>query len=167
MDIIVNDTNIFIDMHSVGLLEEMCRLPFIIHTVDFVVSEITDPGQLQAINKLIEDNRIKVHSFSGDEVAEIVIEHANISGNLSIPDVAVCYYARGKSFKLITGDRQLRNYAILNRMEVHGIIFLFDQMVLNRILTPDVGAAKLQELQGINVRLPKSEIESRIERWSK
>lgn len=44
MDVIVNDTNIFIDMHSVGLLEEMCMLPFKIHTVDFVVSEITDPA---------------------------------------------------------------------------------------------------------------------------
>lgn len=100
-------------------------------------------------------------------MSDIVIEHSKISGNLSIPDVAVCYYAREKSLKLITGDRQLRNYAVLNRMEVHGILFLFDQMVQNRILTPKIGAEKLQKLQEINVRLPKSEIESRIEKWRK
>lgn len=34
MDIIVNDTNIFIDIQSVGLLDAMCGLPFEIHTVD-------------------------------------------------------------------------------------------------------------------------------------
>ncbi len=45
MKILVNDTNIFIDLHSVGLLEEMCRLPYEIHTVDLVVAEIADADQ--------------------------------------------------------------------------------------------------------------------------
>ena len=34
MEIIVNDTNIFIDMFSIGLLQPMCDLPYKIHTVD-------------------------------------------------------------------------------------------------------------------------------------
>ena len=41
MEIIVNDTNIFIDLHSIGLLEALCKLPYDVRTVDFVIAEIT------------------------------------------------------------------------------------------------------------------------------
>lgn len=37
-DIVVSDTNIFIDLMSVGLLDLVCNLPLQIHTVDYVVS---------------------------------------------------------------------------------------------------------------------------------
>ena len=43
MDIIVNDTNIFIDLHSIGLLDCFCELPYEIRTVDFVMAEISNP----------------------------------------------------------------------------------------------------------------------------
>ena len=41
MEIIVNDTNIFIDLHSIGLLDCLCELPYEIRTVDFVMAEIS------------------------------------------------------------------------------------------------------------------------------
>ena len=84
MKIIVNDTNIFIDLHSVGLLEELCRLPYDIHTVDFVVAEIEDAEQREIFDKLVDENRIIVDGFTADEVLEIVEEHSAVSGNLSI-----------------------------------------------------------------------------------
>ena len=49
MDIIVNDTNIFIDLHTSGLLNEFLNLPIEVHTVDFVISELTDDEQRQAV----------------------------------------------------------------------------------------------------------------------
>lgn len=64
MKIIVNDTNIFIDLHSVGLLEELCRLPYDIHTVDFVVAEIEDAEQREIFDKLVDENRIIVDGFN-------------------------------------------------------------------------------------------------------
>lgn len=53
MKILVNDTNIFIDLHSVGLLEEMCRLPYEIHTVDLVVAEIAYADQRRILMNLL------------------------------------------------------------------------------------------------------------------
>lgn len=49
MKIIVNDTNIFIDMNSIGLLGLMCELEYEIHTVDFVAAEIINPEQKKSI----------------------------------------------------------------------------------------------------------------------
>lgn len=165
MKIIVNDTNIFIDLHSIGLLEEMCRLPYEIHTVDFVVAEIVEETQRISFERLVTTGRILVKSFTADEVMEIVAEHSDISGNLSIPDCSVCYYARKHNVPLFTGDRRLRKYAEGQSIEVHGILFLFDEMVRFGVVSPDIAATKLEELMRLNARLPKSEISQRICLW--
>ena len=57
MDVVVNDTNIFIDLLSVELLEEAFKLPIDFHTVDYVVSEIVDSYQnVYPIYRLIACN---------------------------------------------------------------------------------------------------------------
>lgn len=55
MDIVVNDTNIFIDLYSVGLIDAFFNLPFEVHTVDFVVNEIEDEQQSLLVNQLIDN----------------------------------------------------------------------------------------------------------------
>lgn len=167
MDIIVNDTNIFIDLQSIGLLGAMCELPFKIHTLDLVVAELTDPTQRADVAEYISRQKIKVHSLSSAELVAAAVEHHSVPGNLSFQDVAVCQYARSGAYKLLTGDRQLRNYAEKQCVEVHGIIFLIDEMVAENIITPQMGATKLKELLAVNVRLPKSEITARIEKWNR
>ena len=163
--IIVNDTNIFIDLHSIGLLSQLCDLPYEIRTVDFVMAEIVDNRQQEDMGHLVKEGKITVESFTAEELIEIVNEHAAVSGNLSIPDCSVCYYARKHDITLLTGDRQLRRYAESHNLTVHGILFIFDELVAHSVISPEVAAGKLKELYSINVRLPKSEIQRRIDRW--
>ena len=165
MKILVNDTNIFIDLHSVGLLEEMCRLPYEIHTVDFVVAEIADADQRRIFDELVARGEISVDGFTADEVIEIVEEHSSVSGNLSIPDCSVCYFARKHNVPMLTGDRRLRRYAEEQSIEVHGILFIFDELVKHDIISTSMAADRLEELFAINARLPKAEIRERINRW--
>lgn len=165
MKILVNDTNIFIDLHSVGLLEEMCRLPYEIHTVDFVVAEITDADQRRIFDGLVARGEISVDGFTADEVIEIVEEHSSVSGNLSIPDCSVCYFARKHKVPMLTGDRRLRRYAEEQSIEVHGILFIFDELVRHDIISTSMAADRLEVLFAINARLPKAEIRERINRW--
>jgi len=35
MEIVISDTNIFIDLWNIGLLKRFCELPLSIHTTDF------------------------------------------------------------------------------------------------------------------------------------
>lgn len=165
MKILVNDTNIFIDLHSVGLLEEMCRLPYEIHTVDFVVAEIADADQRRIFDELVAQGGIFIDGFTADEVIEIVEEHSSVSGNLSIPDCSVCYFARKHNVPMLTGDRRLRRYAEEQSIEVHGILFIFDELVRHDIISTSMAADRLEELFAINARLPKAEIRDRINRW--
>lgn len=165
MKILVNDTNIFIDLHSVGLLEEMCRLPYEIRTVDLVVAEIADADQRRIFDELVARGEISVDGFTADEVIEIVEEHSSVSGNLSIPDCSVCYFARKHNVPMLTGDRRLRRYAEEQSIEVHGILFIFDELVRHDIISTSMAADRLEELFAINARLPKAEIRDRINRW--
>lgn len=66
---------------------------------------------------------------------------------------------------MLTGDRRLRRYAEQQSIEVHGILFLFDEMVAAGVLAPYDAAEKLSALVKLNARLPKTEISSRIEKW--
>lgn len=152
-------------MHSIGLLELMCDLPYEIHTVDFVAAEIINEDQRQTFQSLVGKNRIHVNSFTSQEVGEIYAEYMEVSSNLSIEDCSVCYYARKHQVPMLTGDRRLRKYAEAQSVEVHGILFLFDELVRHSVLSPKEAAVKLQDLLRLNSRLPKTEIANRIEEW--
>lgn len=129
------------------------------------MAEIVDNQQQEDMGRLVKEGKITVESFTAEELIEIVNEHAAVSGNLSIPDCSVCYYARKHNITLLTGDRQLRRYAESHNLTVHGILFIFDELVAHSVISPEVAAGKLKELYSINVRLPKSEIQRRIDRW--
>jgi hypothetical protein len=41
--VVVNDTNVFIDLYSIGLLEEFFSLPWEVHTTNLVMLELKRP----------------------------------------------------------------------------------------------------------------------------
>ena len=167
MEIVVNDTNIFIDLYSVGLIDDFFSLPIEVHTVDFIVNEIENEQQLMLINQFVNDGRLKVHSLTGRELAEVVELQSNAGGNVSIPDCAVWHYAKQNNYVLLTGDRQLKNKAIASNVTVKGILYVFDQLVEHSIVSSCQAAEKLKNLMTINPRLPKNLIRERIEKWEK
>ena len=152
-------------MHCIGLLQLMCSLPYEIHTVDFVAAELIDEDQKKAFEELVCNGKIIVDSFTAEEVMEIVAEHSSVSGNLSIPDCSVCYYAKKHGVPMLTGDRRLRHHAVQLSIEVHGILFLFDEMVANSVIPSIDAATKLEELMALNSRLPQAAIRERIDKW--
>ena len=165
MEIVVNDTNIFIDLHSIGLLEQFFRLPIQVHTVDFVLHEITVPEQFNDVNKFAQNGKLKVQSFKSEELKEIFALQEISSGNVSFTDCAARYYAQRNNYTLLTGDRQLREKAIQANVTVKGVIYVFDMLVEHHILLPQIAATKLNELMTINPRLPKNIMRERIEKW--
>ncbi len=69
--IIISDTNILIDLISVGMLDLLFSLPCIFSTTDFVINEIIKPEQSMLINKFVESGKLDVISFSSNEIIEI------------------------------------------------------------------------------------------------
>ena len=165
--IVVNDTNVFIDLYEVGLLEEFFSLPWEVHTTDFVMLELRREGQHETVAKYKADKRLVVPVFEAKEMSEIgnLFQQNMYRTNLSLTDCSVWYYAKVNNYILLTGDRKLRTVSDYDSVEVHGIIYVFDTLVELNIISRQVAVEKLLQLYVINPRLPKEEIEKRINLW--
>ena len=168
MEIIVNDTNIFIDLHSCGLLDSFFKLPYKVHTTDLVMSELTKGTQYKDVVTFCEQGHLTVKSFSSKEVVRIweYYTEAKKVCNVSIEDCSVLIYTKTlECARLLTGDKTLRKRAEGEGINVSGILFVFDELVNHNIISPKDAAAHLAELYESNVRLPKEEVEKRLEHW--
>ena len=164
--IVINDTNIFLDLYDIDLLDVFCQLPIQVHTVDFVINEITRPNQQEAIRTLVKKGRLYVKEYMPESIMDLYQFHAECGGNLTLTDSTVIYYAQSLAdCRILTGDRQLRNRAEERGIKVSGILYVFDQLVEFGLLSCHEAALKLEKLRIINSRLPKREIEERIEKW--
>ena len=165
--IVVNDTNIFIDLYEVGLLDEFFSLPWEVHTTDFVMYELLREGQHETVAKYKADKRLVIPVFEGKEMSEIanLYQQSMEKTNLSLADCSVWYYAKMNNYILLTGDRKLRTCSINDDVEVHGVIYVFDMLLELDIISRQVAIEKLQQLYSINPRLPKEEIDKRINKW--
>ena len=165
--IVVNDTNVFIDLYEVGLLEEFFSLPWEVHTTDFVMLELQREGQHETVAKYKADKRLVVPVFEAKEMLEIgnLFQQYVNRTNLSLTDCSVWYYAKVNNYILLTGDRKLRTTSVLDGVEVHGVIYVFDALVEFDMISRQVAVEKLQQLYTINPRLPKEEIDKRINLW--
>ena len=165
--IVVNDTNVFIDLYEVGLLEEFFSLPWEVHTTNFVMLELLKEGQHDTIAKYKADQRLNVPVFEAEELMEIGnLYQQNLNKiNLSFTDCSVWYYAKVNKYILLTGDRKLRTVSVFDGVDVHGVVYVFDNLVELEIISRQIAIEKLQQLYAINNRLPKEEIDKRINKW--
>jgi len=106
MEIVINDTNIFLDLYDIGLLDTFFRLPMRVHTVDFVVNEITRPSQAQAIQQLIDKGMLVVKDYPATDITNLYQFNVECGGNLTLTDSTVIYYAKSLTdCRILTGDR--------------------------------------------------------------
>ena len=107
MEILISDTNILIDLCTVGLIEHCKDLEVDFRTVDFVIHEIKDPKQSEAVQKLVDSGDLTVMGFSPDETMELMELYARyeIHTNLSLTDCAVMLCAKKNNFRLLTGEK--------------------------------------------------------------
>lgn len=99
-EIVVNDTNILIDMNSAGLLEYIHLSGVMFHTVDFVIEELRlSPYERPLIEELIQDGTLHVAQTSSEEMSDILSIHSTYSyyTNLSFVDCAVLAYAKKRN----------------------------------------------------------------------
>lgn len=165
--IVVNDTNIFIDLIDVNLLDSFFRLPWEVHTTDTVMYELLKEGQRDAVQLFADNNLLIIATFEPQQLMEIISMHDGLQNktNVSFTDCSVWYYAKNNQYTLLTGDRKLRSAASHSGVEVHGILYVFDSLIEYKIISAKDAAEKLRLLRLSNPRLPKEEVEKRLKIW--
>lgn len=110
-EIVVNDTNILIDMHAAGLLEYVRLSGTRFHTTDLVIEELhNSPYKRPSIDLLVEEGFLQVVTTSQEEMAEVFSLYSDcaINTNLSFVDCSVMHYAKKHNYRLLTGDKKLK-----------------------------------------------------------
>ncbi len=164
MKIVINDANILIDLAKLELIQVFAKINFDLHTTDFVIEELNDE-QRNPVSKLIKSKKLTV--IETEDMADFqgitsILEKSN---GLSFEDCSVWYYSKKLSGALLTGDGKLRKQAIKEGIEVRGIIFIFDELLKQNLITFKIAIDRIEKLSLLNNRLPKKEIEKRIEYW--
>ncbi len=155
----VSDTNIWIDFRNAGLLDALFSLPFTLCCTDFVLNELEDfqHDTLLARGLLVE-------TLDGDANARLfglMAEH----NNSSLADVSCYLLAQETGRPLLTGDGRLRKQAAHDGLQVHGALWLLDQLLEHALIQPAVATAALQTMLDHGARLPPSECHARLARW--
>ena len=163
--LIISDTNIFIDLISINVLDKLFLLPCDICTTDFVINEIRWPNQRAEIDKHIITKELEEVSFGFNELVKISELHSNNS--ISMTDCSVWYLAKETGGRLLTGDGKLKRAAEGDNVKVSGILYIFDNLVEYNIVDKASAAVLLKQLMAINSRLPKAECEKRIDAWER
>lgn len=163
--IVITDANILIDLINLDLSAVLFESElFEFKTTDFVFDEIYEE-QKEKLLPVIRANQLEVCEPDEVDLKEIFILKQQTNA-LSIEDCSVWYFAYKLEGILLTGDNQLRGHSKRSGIEVRGILFLFDQLLLNKLVTPTEAIEKLSHLLKTNKRLPQKEIEKRLKEWS-
>ena len=161
MIVVIQDANILIDLADVDLLEDFFRLDVEAHTTDFVLHELR-----QRVDQFVADGQLRVKSFDGDELAELLGFQTQLSRRLSLADSSVLKVAIDQRGLLLTGDETLRKAAQQRNVEVHGSLWVLDRLVAEGVLTALKAARKLKLLMQLNPRLPQAACQQRLADWS-
>jgi predicted nucleic acid-binding protein len=165
--IIVYDANILIDFCKLGMLQSIFQLGYTMYTVDWVFGELQTEQQ-NAYQPYIESGQLNVGQLT-ENLMEEVFAVKRQRAQLSQADCAVLVYARHKSGILLTSDMNLRKMALRLQAEVHGHLWIFDQLYEQGILSGETLTAALQKLnEEVNIwlNLPKEECIKRNNIWT-
>jgi hypothetical protein len=158
--VLVTDTNIWIDLENGGILAEVFHLPYQFLTPDFAISELIHPRwqTLQALG-------LEVRELDPEGILELFRLRPDFN-NLSTTDLAAFLLAKTLEATLLTGDWRLNELAKANRLSVHGVLWLLDEMVHYQAIGPGQAASALGRMLDQGARLPADECRKRLASWS-
>lgn len=165
MRIIVSDSSCLIDLRKASLLDAFLKLPY----------ELTIPNTLfeDELVRFTEEQKatlvcggLKVMDLSGESVLR-ASQIARAFPHLSIHDgFAFALAESSPGCILLTGDGRLREFGVKNRMEVHGVLWVIDEICANGLASPEVLLAVLLGFSNDQtVRLPKRELAAYLKRY--
>lgn len=118
--LIVQDTNLLIDLYECRLLEAVFSCPWEIHIPDVILYEL-QAASAAALATYLQQGAFTLGILPADAVGEVALLVA-AQKKLSFQDCSAFVYARRHGAVLLTGDGLLRRYAEAQNHPVHGTL---------------------------------------------
>lgn len=158
--ILITGTNIWFDLKNGGDLYEIFKLPYSIAAPDFIQHEIRNISTEELIS-----SGFKLHSLNERLMLELYQLYSE-NRRSSVIDLAAFIAARELRGILLSGDNHLRKFAISRHVQIHGVLWLLDEMVRYEILSKIKAASALEDMVSRGARLPVADCVTRIKTWT-
>lgn len=161
MKVAITDASIFIDLYELGGLSWFATLHFEVHTTNLVLNELSEI-QLAAVTLVVDE----VHELTFADLGTLQI--ADFPKGLSTADRSLIWYHDKLGMDavvLFSSDNLIRKWATKRNIEVHGMLWILDEMVAQVHLTSEEAYKLLEKLMQINVWLPPSACKQRLDSW--
>jgi predicted nucleic acid-binding protein len=156
-EIVIQDTCTLFDLVDLNLLAVFFQLDLVVFTTPQVISEVTDEKQWKEVSVFIESTRLEI---DGQGRYESILEIAGTNPGLSFADSTVVELALRKQATVLSSDGSLRKVSAAKGLDVHGMLWIIEQLCESNLLSGMDAIAKLNDYVRINQRAPKNEVES-------
>lgn len=167
MRIIVSDSSCLIDLRKVSLLEAFLRLPYEV----LIPNTLFEDELLKftaAQKRMLLRGGLQVVDLPGERVTRAV-EVIKVARSLSVNDAFAFVLAESHpDCILLTGDGSLRALAEEHEMDVHGVLWVIDELHDREIETARTLYRALRTMRDDpTVRLPGRALQTAIRRYGK
>lgn len=162
--IAVQDANVLIDLELAGLFDLWFQIGIETHTTDFIRAELENGRHFQAL-AYFESGQLRDHALSFEEIMEVSELERSVGSKAGFNDCSVLFLALKLDAMLLSGDKPLRKAGKERRIEVHGTLWIFDQLVEKKLMSPKIAAEKLENLREQDRFFPEVECRERLARW--
>lgn len=143
MKLAVTDACIFIDLYDLQLTAQFFSLNMEVHTSVDVLKELFE-NQQQMLAAFKSVGKLTAHIIREED--KLIILSTPYPKSLSDSDKTVLYLANKLDAIVLSSDKTVRNAAKNNGIDYHGMIWIFDQLVSNNLISKTAASAKLQQL---------------------
>ena len=163
MKVLVSDTSVLVDLERGSFLGASFRLPY-----EFAVPDILYERELKHYGgETLVKLGLRIEQLDGDGVTRAVA-YRQQRPSLSLPDCFALALARANSWMLLTGDGGLRDLAIGEEVDCHGVLWVLDQMEAANAATPhELNDGLLAISRHPRCRLPSTELRKRLGLYAK
>jgi len=151
-----------IDLERASLLEEMFLLPY-----EFAVPDLLYDRELAGpLGERLVRLGLRIEELTPVELRRATIINRQYR-RLSVPDTFAFAIAESREWGLLTGDGTLRELAVAEHLDMHGVLWMFDQLA-------DGNHVGFERLHGglstlfahPRCRLPATEVRRRLMRFA-
>jgi hypothetical protein len=156
--LLISDANIVIDIECGGLIEYLFRLPY-----DFAVPDVLFEEELRPAYPSLPEQGLLVLELAPDGVAlaaDFAVKHAR--SGCSRNDLLALALAIQEDAPLLTGDAGLRAASIAEGREVHGTLWLVQEIYNAGLITAHDARNAYDAMRAQGSRLPWGEVDKQL-----
>lgn len=152
------DSTILLDFHLVNSLSSLLKLPLRIVTVDIMAADLAVPTQpeIRAAGVFVKETPV----FVLEKMGETAVKYG-----ITVYDAALLLMCKKEKAVLLSGDKDLRKAAQIEKVTCRGTLWLLEELVLNKVFPPTHAALLLERMFLLGRRLPSDESSRRIFVW--